>query len=179
MQQLAKLGTRLVFILCVSQAAILIGARMAYGDEPEDLLAPFAEVMPGQSVATFTPTWCTTYEEFSNSYYGSNSSENYVVRTCYTHPTDGSFPIVAIYFRNHIVTLLRFRVTGLQLGDLARQWGRPSIDRVGGIVYAHWEMSAYAITVPITDGRRFSYVLPVKSLVISHIAQSGNVDSGQ
>ncbi|MFN8420332.1 MAG: hypothetical protein U0528_13980 [Anaerolineae bacterium] len=168
MWRFAVLGVRIGLLLCVCQAVILFGLKVAYGNEPEDFLAPYAEVMPGQSLTVFTPKWCATYEE-----YDADSR----VRVCHPHLAHSPFTAVSIYFRGYRIQQLTFRAAGLYLGDLMQQWGRPTIEFAGDINYARWKLANYLISAPIEHGKRLSLMLPINSLAVNRADVAAN--SGQ
>lgn len=104
MRRVAVLVVRIGLLLCVCQAVIVIGWQVAYGNEREDFLASYVEIMPGQSLTVFTPKWCATYAE-----YDVVSR----VRVCHPYLVPSPFTAVSIYFRGYSVQQLSFRAAGL------------------------------------------------------------------
>ena len=72
-----------------------------------------------------------------------------------------------VLLQNH---LSHYSIEGLTIGDLSLLWGRPVIEQEGPTHYrfARWKSGEHTISVPLGN-RRFSYWLPVESLIVSEI----------
>jgi hypothetical protein len=161
MRQLAIITVGVILSLFVIQTAVLVSASVIYGDDPDDPLAPYADIMPGQVMELFTPIWCSTYEEYV--------VEENMIRICHADQIKIPFSSISIYIRDRVIQRLTFQVDGISLGDLARLWGRPSIvlqDDYEETYYARWETEVYAITVSLGNRRRLSYWQPVDLLSV-------------
>jgi hypothetical protein len=156
------IGIGITLFLMVMQMAALFGAKLM-GEEVGDLLAPYAEVMPGQRMDIFIPSQCNTYGEIPHER----------IRTCSLQPDDGQFFSVNIYVRDHIIRRVALRSNTLLIGDLPLDWGHPSVVHRGGIYYARWERPAYAIMVSLGEHRQLNYWLPVTFLAIEVYQQTG------
>jgi hypothetical protein len=156
MSRWIAIGIGITLFLLVMQTAALLVAKLR-GEEVEDLLAPYAEVMPGQRMDVFTPSQCNTYGEIPQE----------GIRTCSLQPPDESqFFSVNIYVRDHIIRRVTLRSSTLVIGDLPLDWGRPSIVYASSSYYVRWEIPDYSITVSLGEHRQLNYWLPVSFLAI-------------
>jgi hypothetical protein len=152
MSRLVMIGIGIALILLVAvQMVDLLQVNAIDDAATDDLLAPYADVMPGQSIEPFTPDWCATYEDIPQE----------GIRICSVRLDDGHFVSATIYVRNHIVQRVTFTPNTLSIGDLPMSWGRPTIVYDNGEYYARWESTDYTITVPLGVYEQLNYWLPV------------------
>jgi hypothetical protein len=166
MRRLVIIVIGLTLMLFVIQTAVLVAARIIYGNDYPNPFARYATIMPGQSMDIFTPNWCSSYEEYV--------VEVNMIRICHTYPDEAPVSSIRIYIRDHLIQNLTFQVKGLYIGDLVMLWGHPSIQSYyGETYYARWETGVYTVTVPIGRSSRLSYWQSVDLLSIELNQLSG------
>ena len=166
MLRLATITVGLILFFAVGQAVVLVGAKATEGERDNDLFARYAEIMPGKSDSSLVG-WCASYDQVN--------PETTTQLICHLKPIDEFFSSGTIYIRDHKIDSIWFNVAGLEVGDLAKRWGRPRIQSRGSSgCDLYWELGVYEIIGFLRDVNHFSFWLPVDFLAISPAGRQVN-----
>lgn len=129
--------------------------------QPENPVAPYAEIFPGQPRSALMNLSCP-------SFLGTSPTESWVRDYCALTPQKSAFWQVSVVIKDSIVQRTDFAVRkdNLTLGDLVFLWGRPEVRVRQKLAVFEWEKLGI-IGIGWTESRQVSYFTPVTRLSIS------------
>ena len=156
----------MILILSVVELTMLMTARLMDVGQNPDPFTPYEAIMPGQPSAALGQYPC---------HFEKGLDRDSEPTLCRIRPEGGIFSeVIALFQDADRIRQVTFKPEALHVGDLIQRWGFPDIrDDNREFVYLRWRRGVvYAVVSPDTQARRFSYWLPVYSIILSEAERS-------
>jgi hypothetical protein len=152
-------------ILMVVELTSLSAEHLLYPGGHSDQFATYDAIMPGQPITALNWYPC---------YYEKGLERDLEPTLCHIRPGKGIFSEVIVLFHSDSIWQVTFKTEALTVGDLVQRWGFPDVHHDNqGVLFLQWRGgSVYAVVSPDTHKRRFSYLMPVYSVIVTETAVS-------
>jgi len=141
-------------VITVASVSMTVVTAIAGSQPPFDPFAPYADILPGQSLENV----------LAHGFYCQSSGPLLYGESCSLTPETGTFSEIQVSIANgtgqvsKVVFIAREQM--VVLGHLARLWGKPKTVIYGQTVNFRWP-NAHVLTVLQNYSGRFSYWLPI------------------
>lgn len=132
-----KIPTVTGLSLFLAMLGIVMGTKLLNAHVYDDPFLPYAAIQPGQPRAALEGYKCTYL--LPDEVLPSNWSY------CQIQPESGPVLLISVIVKNQRIYRLTFQLEGVQIGHVARHWGRPDQVKQQHRYYAaYWDAGIYA-----------------------------------
>ncbi|MBI5667517.1 MAG: hypothetical protein HZC41_05870 [Chloroflexi bacterium] len=148
---LVGLALALTFSLFTVVQSVVAGSKLAAVEPDPGLFRPYQGVMPGRSSANLSRHLCNV-----------SSLQPITMEVqfyCSRRSADTRLWLLGASVSNGVLMYVTFQFNEVQLGDLAREWGRPDVIlKTQRVCLAEWRPGRYASLSPCSPSLFFATV---------------------